>query len=78
MWRCHDRGRSAPVVTLMVLIASGKLKVHLAAITALIVANIITRDQALRDLVDHDRCDARHRRAHEALSVEAAPGFSCR
>jgi lactate permease len=31
-----------PVVTLLVLIASGKVKAHLAAITALIVANIIT------------------------------------
>ena len=30
-----------PVVTLLVLIASGKVKAHLAAITALIVANII-------------------------------------
>ncbi len=31
-----------PVVTLLVLIASGKVKAHLAAIAALIVANIIT------------------------------------
>jgi lactate permease len=31
-----------PVVTLLVLIGSGKVKAHLAAITALIVANIIT------------------------------------
>ena len=31
-----------PVVTLLVLIASGKVKAHLAAIIALIVANIIT------------------------------------
>jgi lactate permease len=31
-----------PVVTLLVLIASGKVKAHIAAITALIVANIIT------------------------------------
>ena len=30
-----------PVVTLLVLIASGKVKAHLAAITALIVANVI-------------------------------------
>src|ERR1700688_4574166 len=30
-----------PVVTLLVLIASGKVKAHLAAIAALIVANII-------------------------------------
>ena len=32
---------AVPVVTLLVLIASGKVKAHLAAITALIVANII-------------------------------------
>ena len=31
-----------PVVTLLVLIASGKVKAHLAAIIALIVANVIT------------------------------------
>ncbi|WOH69722.1 L-lactate permease [Bradyrhizobium sp. BWA-3-5] len=31
-----------PVVTLLVLIASGKVKAHLAAIVALVVANIIT------------------------------------
>jgi len=31
-----------PVITLLVLIASGKVKAHLAAIVALIVANIIT------------------------------------
>ena len=31
-----------PVVTLLVLIASGKVKAHIAAIVALIVANIIT------------------------------------
>lgn len=31
-----------PVITLLVLIASGKIKAHLAAIIALIVANIIT------------------------------------
>ena len=31
-----------PVITLLVLIASGKVKAHLAAIAALIVANIIT------------------------------------
>src|SRR6201747_3068239 len=31
-----------PVVTLLVLIASGKVKAHLAAIIALVVANIIT------------------------------------
>src|SRR5712672_3600554 len=31
-----------PVITLLVLIASGKVKAHLAAIIALIVANIIT------------------------------------
>ena len=31
-----------PVVTLLVLIASGKVKAHIAAIIALIVANIIT------------------------------------
>jgi lactate permease len=30
-----------PVVTLLVLIASGKVKVHLAAITALVVANLV-------------------------------------
>src|SRR3984885_12381829 len=30
-----------PVVTLLVLIASGKVKAHLAAIVALIVANLI-------------------------------------
>jgi lactate permease len=33
---------AVPVVTLLVLIASGKVKAHLAAIVALIVANIIT------------------------------------
>ena len=33
---------AVPVVTLLVLIASGKVKAHLAAIIALIVANIIT------------------------------------
>ncbi len=33
---------AVPVVTLLVLIASGKLKAHLAAIIALIVANVIT------------------------------------
>ena len=32
---------AVPVVTLLVLIASGKVKAHLAAIIALIVANII-------------------------------------
>src|SRR3954468_19858190 len=31
-----------PVITLLVLIASGKVKAHLAAIIALVVANIIT------------------------------------
>ena len=31
-----------PVVTLLVLIASGKVKAHIAAIIALIVANMIT------------------------------------
>src|SRR5258708_12321815 len=31
-----------PVITLLVLIASGKVKAHLAAINALIVANVIT------------------------------------
>src|SRR3979411_1397915 len=31
-----------PVVTLLVVIASGKVKAHIAAIIALIVANIIT------------------------------------
>src|SRR2546423_15711423 len=31
-----------PVVTLLVLIASGKVKAHIAAVIALIVANIIT------------------------------------
>ena len=31
-----------PVVTLLVLIASGKVKAHIAAIIALIAANIIT------------------------------------
>src|SRR3954466_13619856 len=31
-----------PVVTLLVLIASGKVKAHIAAIIALVVANIIT------------------------------------
>ena len=31
-----------PVATLLVLIASGKVKAHIAAIIALIVANIIT------------------------------------
>ena len=31
-----------PVVTLLVLIASGKVKAHIAAIIALIIANIIT------------------------------------
>jgi L-lactate permease len=31
-----------PVVTLLVLIASGKVKAHIAALIALIVANIIT------------------------------------
>src|ERR1700710_3069918 len=31
-----------PVVTLLVLIASGKVKAHLAAVIALVVANIIT------------------------------------
>src|SRR5260370_722869 len=31
-----------PVITLLVLIASGKVKAHLAAIVALIVANVIT------------------------------------
>ena len=30
-----------PVITLLVLIASGKVKAHIAAITALIVANLI-------------------------------------
>ncbi|MBX9644041.1 MAG: L-lactate permease, partial [Novosphingobium sp.] len=30
-----------PVVTLLVLIASNKVKVHIAAITALIVANLV-------------------------------------
>jgi lactate permease len=33
---------AVPVVTLLVLIASGKVKAHIAAIAALIVANIIT------------------------------------
>ncbi|MDB5579899.1 MAG: L-lactate transport [Bradyrhizobium sp.] len=33
---------AVPVVTLLVLIASGKVKAHIAAIVALIVANIIT------------------------------------
>ena len=33
---------AVPVVTLLVLIASGKVKAHLAAIIALIVANLIT------------------------------------
>jgi lactate permease len=33
---------AVPVVTLLVLIASGKVKAHLAAIIALIIANIIT------------------------------------
>ncbi|KRR02534.1 lactate permease [Bradyrhizobium jicamae] len=33
---------AVPVVTLLVLIASGKVKAHLAAIIALVVANIIT------------------------------------
>ena len=33
---------AVPVVTLLVLIASGKVKAHLAAIIALIVANVIT------------------------------------
>ena len=32
---------AVPVVTLLVLIASGKVKAHLAAIVALIVANLI-------------------------------------
>src|SRR6202040_3936561 len=31
-----------PVVTLLVLIASGKVKAHIAAVIALVVANIIT------------------------------------
>src|SRR6202158_2071684 len=31
-----------PVVTLLVLIASGKVKAHIAALIALIVANLIT------------------------------------
>jgi len=31
-----------PVVTLLVLIASGKVKAHIAALIALVVANIIT------------------------------------
>src|ERR1700755_3453958 len=31
-----------PVVTLLVLIASGKVKAHIAALIALIVANIVT------------------------------------
>src|ERR1700682_6759334 len=31
-----------PVVTLLVLIASGKVKAHIAALVALIVANLIT------------------------------------
>src|ERR1700704_4474008 len=31
-----------PVITLLVLIASGKVKAHIAAIIALVVANIIT------------------------------------
>src|SRR3981081_3462302 len=31
-----------PVITLLVLIASGKVKAHLAAVIALVVANIIT------------------------------------
>src|ERR1044072_1823356 len=33
---------AVPVVTLLVLIASGKVKAHIAAIIALIVANIVT------------------------------------
>jgi lactate permease len=33
---------AVPVVTLLVLIASGKVKAHIAAITAVIVANLIT------------------------------------
>src|SRR3978361_739540 len=33
---------AVPVVTLLVLIASGKVKAHIAAIIALILANIIT------------------------------------
>src|SRR6202047_4044877 len=33
---------SIPVVTLLVLIASGKVKAHIAAVIALVVANIIT------------------------------------
>jgi lactate permease len=33
---------AVPVVTLLVLIASGKVKAHLAAFIALIVANVIT------------------------------------
>src|SRR4030088_3206454 len=31
-----------PVVTLLVLIASGKVKAHIAAVIALVIANIIT------------------------------------
>ena len=31
-----------PVITLLVLIASGKVKAHIAAVIALVVANIIT------------------------------------
>ena len=30
-----------PVVTLLVLIASGKVKVHIAAIVALVLANLV-------------------------------------
>ena len=33
---------AVPVVTLLVLIASGKVKAHIAAIVALVVANVIT------------------------------------
>ena len=31
-----------PVVTLLVLIASGKVKAHIAALVALVVANVVT------------------------------------
>ena len=39
---CRPLPPHIPVITLLVLIASGKVKAHIAAIIALIVANIIT------------------------------------
>ena len=40
-WILSTVGAALPVVTLLVLIASNKVKAHIAAIVALIVANLV-------------------------------------